>query len=134
MAADALPLTGLKVLVAEDEVSLAIELEQLVGELGGTVIGPVGTVAAAIEQVRREHLDGALLDIELRDGRVSPIAAILAARGVPFVLLSGYDPLTLQDDPVLRAAPQLAKPFGFQAFLEVICRTMSAAMPHSGRP
>lgn len=129
MAADALPLAGLKVLVAEAEPCLADELAQLVRELGGAVAGPVGAGAKASELARRERLGLAVLDVELRDGGVAPVAATLAGRGVPFLLLGDLGHPALAGDPRLRAAPRLAKPFGFDAFQAAIRAALRASAP-----
>jgi hypothetical protein len=38
-----------------------------------------------------EALDAALLDINIVGGTVFPVAEILARRGIPFLLATGYD-------------------------------------------
>lgn len=82
---------GLRLLVVEDEALVAMLIEDLLRDLGCTVIGPVGSVVRALDLLRREALDGALLDVNLGDGEWSyPVADALAARGVPFVFLTGY--------------------------------------------
>jgi hypothetical protein len=37
------------------------------------------------------HLDGAVLDINLQNDRVYPVAAELRSRGIPFVFTTGYE-------------------------------------------
>jgi DNA-binding response OmpR family regulator len=130
MAADALPLHGLELLIVEDEATVAVALAEFVRELGGTVLGPVDSVAAALDHARRGCLDVALLDVELRDGRVSPVALALRALGVPFILLSGHAASVLQDEPGLAAAPHLGKPFGFAA-VEQALRQLARAARHA---
>ena len=46
-------LTGLCVLIAEDDFVLALSLEASVADLGGHVMGPVATVAEGIARVRK---------------------------------------------------------------------------------
>ena len=90
-------LQGRCVLVVEDEYIIAAELAQLLEEAGADVIGPVGTVADALNLIasNRNRIDGALLDINLHGERVYPVADALSEAGVGFVFLSGYDAMLL---------------------------------------
>ena len=54
--------------------------------------------------------DAAVLDVNLRGERVTPVAEVLQAMRVPFLLASGYGEADFRDDPVLAAAPNLGKP------------------------
>ena len=72
------------------------------------MVGPVGTVGEAERLAREEPLDAAVLDVDLRGERVFPAADALAARGVPFLFLSGFDWRILPDrfrDRLLLAKP-----------------------------
>ena len=104
-------LAGAKILVAEDEAVLGLELAQVLSELGCAVLGPAPLVTDTLGLLDRKRPDAALLDVRLGDGRVTPPALALASAGVPFALVTGYDAVTL-DEPILRDAPRLAKPFG----------------------
>jgi hypothetical protein len=59
--------------------------------------------------VQDETLDAAILDVSIRGGKVYPAAEQLAARGIPFVLASGYGDWLLPES--LRDQPRLTKPF-----------------------
>jgi DNA-binding response OmpR family regulator len=59
-------------------------------EEGSVVVGPYSTVVEAMQVAQLPGIDFALLDMSLLDGRVYPVAAALARRKVPFLLLSGY--------------------------------------------
>ena len=83
---DAEDLKGARVLVMEDEFLVAMALEALLEEMGCEVVGPFATVSAGIEVAGASRLDAAVLDVNLRDGIVSPIAERLRARGVPVIL------------------------------------------------
>ena len=72
------------------------------------MIGPIGTASEALAAARDQHFDAAVLDINLGDGLVYTVAEILAARGVPFVFVTGYDADSV-DSPV-RGIPILQKP------------------------
>ena len=83
-------LAGLRLLILEDEMLVALALEDMVAGWGCQVVGPVASVAAAMEVVAAETLDGALLDVNLKGERADAVADALSARCVPFVFVTGY--------------------------------------------
>lgn len=84
-------LADLRILVVEDEYLIALDIEQKLQVLRCDVIGPFSTAATALDAIRQEdHLDGALLDINLQDETVQPVADKLVGNGVPFILVTGY--------------------------------------------
>ncbi len=99
---------GLRILVVEDEFLVAMELESMLQELGGEVIGPIGRLDEAVAIAREEALDAALLDVNVGGRLVTPVADALAARDIPFVFCTGYDAATLPGRHA--AAPILMKP------------------------
>jgi DNA-binding response OmpR family regulator len=72
------------------------------------VIGPLATVSEALAAARDKRFDAAVLDINLGDGLVYTVAEILAARGVPFAFVTGYDADRV--DPRFSGVPVLQKP------------------------
>jgi CheY-like chemotaxis protein len=80
-----------RVLVVEDESLIAMLVEDGLETLGYEVVGPVGTVDAALRIVEQTPFDLALLDINLGGKQSFPIAEALEARGIPYVFLTGYD-------------------------------------------
>lgn len=81
-------LEGLRVLILEDEVLIALDLEQACRDFGAAEVVIARTLdeAAAIDVA----FDVAVLDVML-DGRSTLVfAAGLSARGVPFVFATGY--------------------------------------------
>jgi CheY-like chemotaxis protein len=114
MTAAALPRTtalpkGLRVLVVEDEMLLAMSLEDMLAELGCNVVGPVGGVTKAVQLAKSEPLDLALLDLNIGGQAVYPVARELDCRHVRFVFVSGYGPDRLPQE--WRNRPMLEKPF-----------------------
>lgn len=83
-------LSGLRILLVEDEYLSAMAIEALLLDLGCEVVGPATTVDQALEALREAPLDGVLLDLNLRGERSDPVAAALQDRGIPFIVLSGY--------------------------------------------
>lgn len=113
---DTSALRGLSVLVVEDNGLLCCVLEEALRDAGCEVVGPYGRLPEAMTAAATEHIDLALLDINVRGQLVSPLAERLRMRGVPFVITSAYQanevPLALQD------ATQLRKPFTDSDVLE----------------
>jgi DNA-binding NtrC family response regulator len=107
-SAAATGLAPLRILVAEDEFLLGIQLEEELQAAGHTVLGPYTNVARATEACRNELFDIALLDVNLHGELIYPLADELTKRGVPFVLLSGYGAANLPER--LRTIPRVAKP------------------------
>jgi CheY-like chemotaxis protein len=83
-------LSGKRVLVVEDEMIVAMCLEDSLTSMGAEVVGPAMRLDAAVELARSEGLHGAVLDINLHGERSYPVADILQERGVPFVFATGY--------------------------------------------
>jgi DNA-binding response OmpR family regulator len=85
------------ILIVEDEPLLAFELQIGVEDAGGEVVGPVGTADAALQLLNSVIIAGAVLDVQLADGDVTPVAEALMARRIPMVVQSEFDlPLGLQ--------------------------------------
>src|SRR5689334_23583356 len=116
------PGDGPAILVVDDEILIAMLLEDLLLDLGCKVVGPAATVAQSLAVVEDGDpmLDGALLDINLRGELVYPVADMLTARGVPFVFITGNAMHGI--DPRYAAIPALAKPFSSETIADVVRR------------
>jgi CheY-like chemotaxis protein len=103
--------TELRLLVIEDESLIAMELSDLLEDLGHLVIGVAGTLNRSLEIVDglSEALDGAILDANLGGTSAVPVAQALRARNVPFVIASGYELEELQR--LGFDAPRVGKPY-----------------------
>ena len=82
-------LTGLRVLVAEDESLIAMMLGDMLDALGCVVAAQFDTVAEASGALGRLEFDVAVLDMHLADGPALPLIDAVRARGLPVVLASG---------------------------------------------
>ncbi|MDK1377481.1 MULTISPECIES: response regulator [unclassified Sinorhizobium] len=83
------PLCGVRILIAEDEILIALDMEAAFRDAGADVVGPCTTIAAALDAVRNEALSLAVLDIRLGQATTEGVSDLLAERGVPFLFYSG---------------------------------------------
>jgi CheY-like chemotaxis protein len=109
--ADGSALAGLRVLIAEDNLFAAMELEKALLDLGCEPVGPVAQLDQAMRLAKQEKLDGALLDVDLRGELVFAVAEELERRRVPVIFASGYDGDDMFPAPFVQH-PRLRKPFG----------------------
>lgn len=85
-----------RILLVEDEYMIAEDMACDLRALGAEVVGPIATVAEALEAVESEaHLDGAVLDMNLRGEMVFPVADALRERKVPILFTTGYESGTI---------------------------------------
>lgn len=102
-------LLGRRILIVEDDVLQAEALRQGLTSLGARVLGPFSGTAAALRLLESgQAVDGATLDVSLGAERAFAVADALAARGVPFIFVTGMDDWAVPD--VYRAAPRFGKP------------------------
>jgi uncharacterized protein YbcI len=106
-------LNGLRVLVVEDVGMVAMSLKNMLQDLGCVVVATAARLHEAEELARHERLDGVLLDLNLGGQYSYPVVDILRDRGIPFIIMSGYDVGKLRPD--LAEAPQIPKPFDPEA-------------------
>ncbi|HEY0034239.1 MAG TPA: response regulator [Devosia sp.] len=86
-------LRGRRLLIVEDDYMIATDLTHWFEDAGAEVVGPAGSVSKALALVasHAEQLDAAVLDVNLRDEKVFPVAEALSKAGVPFIFATGYD-------------------------------------------
>jgi DNA-binding response OmpR family regulator len=98
-----------RALVVEDEIMVAMYVEDLLTDLGFEVAGLATGLDQALPLAREGEFDFAVLDINLA-GQVSfPIADVLRARGIPFLFASGYGSKGVTES--YRDAIRIQKPF-----------------------
>ena len=99
-----------RILIVEDEMLIAMLVEQMVEDLGYDVVGPALTIDEALSLIDREIFDCAVLDMNLGHGISSaPVAEALRTKGVPFLFASGYGANGTVEN--LSTVPVLNKPF-----------------------
>jgi len=114
----AVSLAGLRVLVIEDEMLVAVLVEDFLFDHGSIVIGPAASVNDALHLVGTEHLDAAVMDVNIAGEKVFPVAEALDRRGIPFLIVSGYGQSAIPPDrPKWRVC---AKPFNGQEMVAML--------------
>jgi CheY-like chemotaxis protein len=106
--AHAVRINGLRILIVEDALLLALELEAGLQEAGAQIVGSAADLDEAMRMVDMP-LDAAVLDANLNGVSVLPVAEALAARGVPFVFATGYGDSKMA--PQGFDAPFIRKPY-----------------------
>lgn len=82
-------LANRSILIVEDEPLIALDLSIEVEMLDGRVVGPTPSVAGALAILENEQVCAAILDSNLADRDVTPVALWLIQCRVPFVIHSG---------------------------------------------
>lgn len=100
---------GRHVLVVEDEMSIVVMIEDAVIDLGADIVGPTAWLDAALRLAREEAIDVAVLDVNIHGNNSYAVADILAERGIPFLLCSGYGDWAIEERH--RDRPRLTKPY-----------------------
>ena len=111
-------LNGRRILVVEDEVIESMMLVDLLTASGCVVIGPAGTTTQALALIEQEVIHCAILDVKLLDGMSVPVAEALAARGIRFVVATGYRREVIP--PGYNGAPVLHKMFTPEELIDKI--------------
>ena len=104
------PLAGQRILFAEDEGLIALELERMLEDFGCELVGPLASLEEVLENAHRGSLDGAVLDVNLRGRQIFEILPELQQLGMRIIIASGYNDATFFPAP-FRAMPRVVKPF-----------------------
>ncbi len=107
-----------QILVVEDNVFIAMEMEYLVEDCGCAVVGPCSNLREAMATARETGLDAAVIDVNLGEELSWPLADLLEERGVPFVLATGYSSTDVPDR--FKDRPLLSKPMHRGALEEAL--------------
>jgi len=80
----------LRILVVEDEMTIALLIEDMLANLGHNVVGLALRFTQAITLAKDAQIDFAILDVNLNGQNSFPVAELLEARGIPFLFATGY--------------------------------------------
>jgi len=111
----------MRILVVEDDMMTALDLAEMLRDIGATVVGPVGRLKQAWALANRDQLDGAVLDVQLDGDTTLDLAMDLLRRGVPVVFATAFDKQSLPAQ--LAEVPRLAKPLDTEMVHWVTDRT-----------
>jgi DNA-binding response OmpR family regulator len=117
-------LHGARLLIVEDEYLLAREMADYFENIGAEIVGPVGTVEHALALIASSRVQIAVLDVNLRDARVYPVADDLMSKKIPFVFASGYGS-ELEPD-VYAGVPRCIKPIEFAVLAKTLREQMKS--------
>lgn len=115
------PSGSLRVMIVEDEAIIALNLADMLADLGHVVVKVANRINIAMEFAVSGQLDLAILDMNVHGDLSFPIATILRDRGIPFLFASGYGERGLIDG--FRDAPILTKPYS----IEILAQMVAAA-------
>lgn len=119
-------LQGLTVFVVEDEAIIAMMLEDMLLDLGCSVIGPCTNLAQAHDMLTRpETPHVAILDVNVGGEQVYPVASALSERGVPLVFATGYGSVGLSD--AWRKHVTVQKPYTQDDIVRAVSAAVEAA-------
>lgn len=105
-----LGLVAPRVLVVEDEMTVAMLIEDMVSELAYEVAAVVPRLEDAMRLLDSDSFDLALLDVHLNGKTVFPFASELETREIPFLFATAYGVRGIPEE--FRHHQVLQKPFG----------------------
>jgi DNA-binding NarL/FixJ family response regulator len=91
-------LDNVKVLLAEDEPLVAVDVASQLANAGAHVVGPCATAGRAIAMLQDEEVDVAVIDYVLADDNSEGLQETLARKGIPFVVVTGYPRVLVRRD------------------------------------
>lgn len=120
-------------LLIEDEFLVALETEAMLRDLGCQEIRSAASIAEALDAIRVDPPDFALVDVNLAGEQSWPVMQLLAEQGIPFAVTSGY----AMGSEQLRAfgsPPLLRKPISSRMLANVIAALKTAGAGPDPRP
>ena len=108
-----------RIMIVEDELLIAMDVEAALLDQSWRVLGPVPDVARALAMLETVTPDAVCLDMNLNGTLSAPIAEVLKQRDIPFVIVTGYNDRNVTD-PAFAGAPIVHKPFSAEALAQRI--------------
>jgi CheY-like chemotaxis protein len=118
-------LLGRRVLIVEDDPFIALALEETLTDFGLIVVGAAMNVQQALELACAAEFDLALLDVNVGQERIDPVADAVHARGIPFVFTTGCGRAGLPEAYLQQAIVE--KPFYVEEMLRALREQLDSA-------
>ena len=109
---------GTRVLIVEDEATVAEMLEAMLTNQGYRVVAVASRLDEARLLATSEQVDVATLDVNLAGQLSYPVALALHERAIPFVFATGYGKLDIPAE--LRDVPVVKKPFSIRQIVSAL--------------
>lgn len=107
------------ILLVEDEYFLANDLAQTLRSAGANIMGPVGTLDAALDMIEEQGLPNvAVLDIDLRGTDCFPLVDKLEEKTVSVIFVTGYDTAAIPER--YHHIPSILKPTADATIIPVL--------------
>jgi two-component sensor histidine kinase/DNA-binding response OmpR family regulator len=123
---------GRRILLVEDEALVGMMAGNLLSELGYVVVGPCTSVGDALAVIGQQHIDAAVLDINLNGQPVHPVADVLAHLNIPFAFVTGYGRDSIE--PRFAHVPILEKPVVLEQLRDLVQALSARAAPCNDAP
>ena len=91
------PLSGMRLLVAEDDAVIAMDYAGMLSSAGAEIVSTARTAREAVAHLQDDAVDAAIVDFLLADGKSSELQAILTEKRIPFVVISGYPSVLVRE-------------------------------------
>lgn len=113
------PIEKPAILILEDDLLLAMDMEDHLHESGCEVVGPFGRLSEALDAIADSILAGAVVDLNLGGELSLPVIEALQAKSVPVIVCTGYAELP-EIKARLDGLPLLPKPWNSQSLARLI--------------
>lgn len=114
---------GKDVMLLEDQLLIALDVEEMLGAMGFQNVTTVSSVAHALRHLQMSPPDLAVLDVNLGSDTSIPVAEELQRRGIPFVFATGYgDGATIPEH--LRQTAIVRKPYSEESLRAELSKTL----------
>lgn len=113
-------LSGMRVLVVEDEYYIADDLRRSLSRAGAAIVGPVGSLTQAEAALEKGDFDCAVLDLNLHGESAAVVADQLKVMEIPFAIATGYGSSAVPERH--SDVPRLEKPFDPAQVVDLISR------------
>lgn len=125
---------GRTVLLVEDELIVAWDMEQILTAAGVHVLGPAASVNSALALLKSHKPDAAILDLNLRGELATPVARRLREMGVPFVLSTAYNHLRSENEDAFSGVLNLGKPLVSERCVQMLGEMLASLRPDRDGP